>query len=43
MINLRLDKQTARFLLQLLEEHQNVLAVSLLVIRRTSLDDEPTI
>ncbi len=43
MINLRLDNQTARFLLQLLEEHQNALAMPLIVLLRKRLDAEPAI
>lgn len=43
MINLRLDNQTARFLLQLLEEHQNALALPLISMLRKRLDAEPAI
>ena len=41
MINLRLDNQTARFLLQLLEKNQNALAAPLVAMLRKRLDAEP--
>jgi len=43
MINLRLDNQTARFLLQLLEGHQHALAAPLIAMLRQRLNAEPAI
>ena len=40
MINLRLDNQTARFLLQLLEKQQNALAMPLVAVLRKRLEPE---